>query len=70
MVIKLKHAHKEQEGSSPSLTKHLEAQRAGVGGPLDISGGLHTDHLLTYWRDPCGNHTDQVNIHEVSGELF
>lgn len=39
----------------PSLTKHLEAQSAGVGGPLNISGGLHTDHLFAHWWDPWGD---------------
>lgn len=35
-----------------SLTKHLKAQRAGVGVPLNVSGGLHADHLLAHRRDP------------------
>lgn len=34
------------------LTKHMEAQRAGAGGPQDVTGGLHADHLLADRRDP------------------
>lgn len=30
------------------LTEHLEAQSAGVGGPLDVPGGLHTHHLFAH----------------------
>lgn len=46
------HTHIERKQGENPLTKDLEAQRTGVGGPLDISGGLNTDHLLTYGWDP------------------
>lgn len=51
-------------GKEPSLTKDLEAQSAGVGGPLDIPGGLHTDHLFAHWWDPWEN-THKPNTHEL-----
>lgn len=43
----LKRADTERRGREP-LTEDVEAQSAGVSGPLDVSGGLHTDHLFAY----------------------
>lgn len=50
-IWNLKHTPEEKESS---LTKHLEAESAGVGVPLNVSGGFHADHLFTHRWDPWG----------------